>query len=70
MMLSCWRVSPKSRPLFDALAESFSKMLGPELTDRYIKLNEANLKANKNRFTSYNIDYANLLNSTASESTT
>ncbi|XP_055305898.1 neuroglian-like isoform X2 [Sitodiplosis mosellana] len=61
IMLSCWRVKPESRPLFDALADRFSKMLGSNVTDRFIKLNEPNLKANEHRFKS---NFATLSGST------
>lgn len=65
-MVSCWRVRPDSRPLFNDLSGRFSKILGSELTDRFISLNEPNLKANEKHFKD-NFDYVSLLSSDDSE---
>lgn len=62
-MLSCWQETPESRPLFDALAEKFSKILGTDVTDHYTALNEPYLRENQNRFKS-TTNYAKLLSST------
>lgn len=64
-MQSCWRVKPETRSLFDELTERFAKILGPKVTNHYIKLNEAILKANKHHI---QVDYATLLNQTGQES--
>lgn len=63
-MLSCWRVKPETRPLFNALADSFSQILGTEVTDRYDNLNAPYLVANRSRFSLDCVDYVSLLDST------
>lgn len=46
-MLSCWRLIPGSRPSFDELVTSISKLFGEDGVDRYVALNEPYEKWNK-----------------------
>lgn len=56
-MLSCWRVNPESRPLFDELEKSISNLLNTNIVDHYVKLNEPYLKANVENYERGNKDY-------------
>ena len=56
-MLSCWRVNPELRPLFNELERSLSKLLDTNIADYYDKLNELYLKANVEKFKDGQIDY-------------
>lgn len=56
-MLSCWRVRPDSRPLFDSLEKSFYNLLEEGVAQYYIDLNNPYLQANISFFKSGNVDY-------------
>lgn len=60
-MLSCWGANPESRPLFDALENSISKLLENGVADLYIDLNEPYLKSNVSNFNSGQTDYLALM---------
>lgn len=60
-MLSCWRLAPETRPLFDELAENFSKFLDTNVTDHYVSLNEPYLKANVKKYEDGRDDYIALM---------
>ncbi|XP_055309604.1 vascular endothelial growth factor receptor kdr-like [Sitodiplosis mosellana] len=61
IMLSCWRVKPESRPLFDELEENISKLLETSVAKHYINLNEPYLKANVEKYNCGTTDYAALI---------
>lgn len=46
-MVSCWRSIPGSRPSFDELVKTFTKLLGAGVADRYISLNDPYEKWNE-----------------------
>lgn len=56
-MLSCWRVNPESRPLFDELEKSISVYLESDMVEHYIDLNEPYLEANINNINEGKTDY-------------
>lgn len=62
-MLSCWRVSPESRPSFNDIENSFSKMLESNVAEHYIDLNEPYLKSNETNFGRGQTDYIALMGS-------
>lgn len=61
-MLSCWRVNPESRPLFDNLVAIIFAMLDDEnLAKHYINVNKEYLESNTTKFTINRIDYSPLM---------
>lgn len=62
-MLSCWRVSPESRPLFDSLEKSIAKLLERDVAKHYTDLNDPYEKENITYFNSDRIDYLALMGS-------
>lgn len=60
-MLSCWCANPESRPLFDDLEKSISKLLESGVAEHYIDLNEPYLKSNVSHFTEGQTDYIALM---------
>lgn len=67
-MLSCWKLIPKSRPLFHKLEEKIIKMMDKSVSEYYIVINEQYLKENVNRFIYNQTDYIALLGSPNSQS--
>ncbi|XP_031631901.1 vascular endothelial growth factor receptor 1-like isoform X3 [Contarinia nasturtii] len=63
IMLSCWCANPESRPLFDDLEKSVSKLLESGVAEHYIDLNEPYLKSNVSNFTTGQTDYMALMGS-------
>lgn len=62
-MLSCWYANPESRPLFDSLEKSISKLLENGVAEHYIDLNEPYLQTNVANFTEGQTDYLALMGS-------
>lgn len=60
-MLSCWRVNPESRPIFEELEMSISKFLDDDMAERYIDMNEPYLEANVNNYKHGKTDYIALM---------
>lgn len=60
-MLSCWRTSAESRPLFDSLESSISNLLGESVAEHYIDLNEPYLKSNISSTGENQTDYLALM---------
>lgn len=60
-MLSCWCANPESRPLFDDLEKSVSKLLENGVAEHYIDLNEPYLKSNVSNFNTGQTDYIALM---------
>lgn len=60
-MLSCWGANPESRPLFDDLEKSISKLLEDGVAEHYIDLNEPYLKSNVSNFNTGQTDYIALM---------
>lgn len=60
-MLSCWRVNPESRPMFDDLEKSVLELLDKNVADHYIQLNEPYLQSNVKNFESGKTDYVALM---------
>lgn len=50
IMLSCWRLAPETRPLFDELKKSLSTLLDTSVAEQYVSLNEPYLKANMEKY--------------------
>nr|XP_043069197.1 platelet-derived growth factor receptor alpha-like [Drosophila bipectinata] len=46
IMLECWRKIPKSRPLFDELVQRFSQILGAEICNQYVDMNNPYIENN------------------------
>ncbi|XP_055298871.1 vascular endothelial growth factor receptor 1-like isoform X14 [Sitodiplosis mosellana] len=61
IMLSCWCTNPESRPLFDDLEKSVSKLLENGVAEHYIDLNEPYLKSNVSHFNEGQTDYIALM---------
>lgn len=62
-MLSCWCTNPESRPLFDSLEKSISKLLENGVAEHYIDLNEPYLQSNITNFNEGQTDYLALMGS-------
>lgn len=60
-MLSCWRVNPESRPLFDVLEKRISSLLANGVAEHYIDLNEPYLQSNVINLGSGKTDYFALM---------
>lgn len=60
-MLSCWCANPESRPLFDELEKSVSRLLENGVAEHYIDLNEPYLKSNVSHFNEGQTDYIALM---------
>lgn len=60
-MLSCWRLCPERRPLFDSLAETIGKLLPIEIGQHYVEMNSLYLKANEQCKSSNQTDYLALM---------
>lgn len=61
IMLSCWRVNPESRPLFEELEMSISQFLENDMAEHYVNLNEPYLEANVNNYKQGKTDYIALM---------
>lgn len=62
-MLSCWCANAESRPLFDSLEKSISKLLENGVAEHYIDLNEPYLQSNITNFNEGQTDYLALMGS-------
>lgn len=62
-MLACWRKEPESRPLFDELETSISKLLDANVATYYVNLNEPYLRANVAKFEGGKTDYVSAMGS-------
>lgn len=60
-MLSCWRTSSESRPLFDNLENTIGNLLGMNVAEHYIDLNEPYLKSNISHMAETQTDYLALM---------
>lgn len=60
-MLSCWRVNPESRPLFEELETSISQFMENDMAEYYVNLNEPYLEANVNNYKHGKTDYIALM---------
>lgn len=60
-MLSCWYANPESRPLFDDLEKSVSRLLENGVAEHYIDLNEPYLRSNVSNFNTGQTDYIALM---------
>lgn len=63
IMLSCWCANPESRPLFDSLEKSISKLLESGVAEHYIDLNEPYLQSNISNMNEGHTDYLALMGS-------
>ncbi|XP_055309598.1 platelet-derived growth factor receptor alpha-like [Sitodiplosis mosellana] len=66
IMLSCWGNIPESRPLFDELEKSLSKLLPANIRQRFVKLNEPYSKSNVEKYKCGTTDYTVLMGMTDS----
>ncbi|KAI8118603.1 Platelet-derived growth factor receptor alpha [Lucilia cuprina] len=63
IMLECWSTNPERRPLFNVLKERFALMLGEEVTNHYVDLNEPYLRVNTEYMKHKPTDYLSLMGS-------
>ncbi|KAM7353304.1 PDGF- and VEGF-receptor related isoform 6-T7 [Cochliomyia hominivorax] len=63
IMLECWSTNPERRPLFNVLKERFAMMLGEEVTNHYVDLNEPYLRVNTEYMKRNQTDYLSLMGS-------
>lgn len=63
IMKSCWYYEPLLRPSFASLVSSISKMLEPDVVQRFIALNEPYIESNMSQFTKGQMDYLAILGS-------
>ncbi|XP_031619905.1 platelet-derived growth factor receptor alpha-like isoform X2 [Contarinia nasturtii] len=56
IMMSCWNTDPKSRPLFNSLAETISKLMKPDDLEIFINLNKP-FQSMAGKFKSGKTDY-------------
>ncbi|XP_055840031.1 vascular endothelial growth factor receptor 1 [Episyrphus balteatus] len=63
IMLECWSANPESRPLFHELEKKFARLLGDEVTNHYVDLNEPYLKINTEHMQQSDTDYLALMGS-------
>ncbi|XP_037960858.1 vascular endothelial growth factor receptor kdr-like isoform X2 [Teleopsis dalmanni] len=63
IMLECWSTNPESRPLFNVLEKRFGRMLGDEVTNHYVDLNEEYLRFNTEYMKRNPTDYLALMGS-------
>ncbi|KAL9930190.1 PDGF- and VEGF-receptor related isoform 6-T8 [Glossina fuscipes fuscipes] len=61
IMLECWSTNPERRPLFNVLKEKFASMLGEEVTNHYVDLNEPYLRVNSEYMKRNQTDYLALM---------
>ncbi|XP_019847641.2 vascular endothelial growth factor receptor 1 isoform X9 [Bactrocera dorsalis] len=63
IMLECWSTNPESRPLFNVLEKYFARMLGEDVTNHYVDLNDTYLRANMDNANTKPTDYLSLMGS-------
>ncbi|XP_055918691.1 vascular endothelial growth factor receptor 1-like [Eupeodes corollae] len=63
IMLECWSFNPESRPLFHELEKKFARLLGEEVTNHYVDLNEPYMKINNEILQQSERDYLALMGS-------
>ncbi|XP_018798445.1 PREDICTED: platelet-derived growth factor receptor alpha isoform X1 [Bactrocera latifrons] len=63
IMLECWSTNPESRPLFKVLEKYFARMLGEDVTNHYVDLNDTYLRANMDNANTKPTDYLSLMGS-------
>ncbi|XP_034472515.1 vascular endothelial growth factor receptor 1-like [Drosophila innubila] len=63
IMLECWRKSPESRPLFGELEKRFAKMLGKDLANHYMDMNDPYMRSNSEYMKNQPIDYLSMMGS-------
>lgn len=65
-MLQCWQLVPETRPLFDQLEDSISKLIEKDIAKHYTDLNDPYLKENARNLDG-KTDYLALLGSPDSQ---
>ncbi|XP_020798926.1 vascular endothelial growth factor receptor 1 isoform X6 [Drosophila serrata] len=63
IMLECWRKNPESRPLFNELEKRFATMLGEDVANHYLDLNNPYLQSNMEYMKNQQTDYLALMGS-------
>ncbi|CAD6999743.1 unnamed protein product [Ceratitis capitata] len=63
IMLECWSANPESRPLFNVLEKYFARMLGDDVTNHYVDLNDTYLRASTDNSNPKQTDYLSLMGS-------
>ncbi|XP_067624151.1 vascular endothelial growth factor receptor 1 isoform X3 [Eurosta solidaginis] len=63
IMLECWSTNPESRPLFNVLEKYFARILGDDVTNHYVDLNDTYLRANNDNINRNATDYLSLMGS-------
>ncbi|XP_030080357.1 vascular endothelial growth factor receptor 1 isoform X4 [Drosophila hydei] len=61
IMLECWRKSPESRPLFNVLERRFANMLGEDVANHYLDLNDPYMRSNSEYMKNRPTDYLSLM---------
>ncbi|CAD7078795.1 unnamed protein product [Hermetia illucens] len=61
IMLECWSTNPEMRPPFGELERRFAKMLGDDITNHYLDLNDPYLKMNSEYCKTGGTDYLALM---------
>ncbi|KAH8412133.1 hypothetical protein KR009_000017, partial [Drosophila setifemur] len=63
IMLECWRKNPESRPLFNELEKRFATMLGEDVANHYLDLNNPYMQNNVEYMRNQPTDYLALMGS-------
>ncbi|XP_017854588.1 vascular endothelial growth factor receptor 1 isoform X2 [Drosophila busckii] len=63
IMLECWRKSPDSRPLFNVLERRFANMLGEDVANHYLDLNDPYMRSNTENMKNNPTDYLSMMGS-------
>ncbi|XP_037708354.1 vascular endothelial growth factor receptor 1 isoform X4 [Drosophila subpulchrella] len=63
IMLECWRKNPESRPLFPELEQRFGNMLGEDVANHYLDLNNPYMQSNMEYMKTQSTDYLGLIGS-------
>nr|XP_016943226.1 vascular endothelial growth factor receptor 1 isoform X4 [Drosophila suzukii] len=63
IMLECWRKNPESRPLFPELEQRFGNMLGEDVANHYLDLNNPYMQSNMEYMKTQTTDYLGLMGS-------
>ncbi|XP_030556617.1 platelet-derived growth factor receptor alpha isoform X2 [Drosophila novamexicana] len=63
IMLECWRKNPESRPLFNVLERRFANILGEDVANHYLDLNDPYMRSNTEYMKNRPTDYLSLMGS-------
>uniref|UniRef100_A0A6P4EV92 Vascular endothelial growth factor receptor 1 n=1 Tax=Drosophila rhopaloa TaxID=1041015 RepID=A0A6P4EV92_DRORH len=63
IMLECWRKNPESRPLFTELEKRFARLLGEDVANHYLDLNNPYMQSNIEYMKNQPTDYLSMMGS-------